>query len=88
MFNYKHKGDNIMARVSIKNGKLLYHLTNIDNLDSILKNGLLPRNKLKELKGSLNFDDIADKRIIMERDCMGLGDYIPFHLHREKISYT
>ena len=30
--------------MKIKDGRLLYHLTHIDNLDSIIENGLLSRN--------------------------------------------
>lgn len=67
-----------MVRGSIKNGKLLYHLTNIENLDSILEKGLLSRNILNQ---GIGFDDIADNEIIIGRDIMGLGDYIPFHFH-------
>lgn len=67
-----------MARESVKNGKLLYHLTNIDNLDSILEKGLLPRNMLSQ---GVKFDDIADGEILIGRDVMGLRDYIPFHFH-------
>lgn len=61
---------------SPKNGKLLYHLTHIDNMGSILCNGLLPRNTLKD-----NFIDTADPDIIAGRHefNVDLGNYIPFH---------
>ena len=62
-----------MVRESIKNGKLLYHLTSIEHLDSILRNGLLPRNMVFP---NIEFNDIADKEIILERDIIGLGDYM------------
>lgn len=67
-----------MSRESVKNGKLLYHLTDIGNLENILKEGLLSRNRLV---GDIRFNDIADKQIISKRNSMGLGDYIPFHFH-------
>lgn len=57
----------------IKEGKLIYHLTSIDNLDSILSNGLLARSKIKI------FDDVADKEIISLRKDKNLDKYIPFH---------
>ena len=61
---------------SPKEGKLLYHLTHIDNMASILCNGLLPRNTLEG-----NFIDTADPDIIAGRHefNVDLGNYIPFH---------
>lgn len=56
-----------------KDGKLLYHLTSIDNLEGILKNGLLCRNSIPK------FDDIADHEIIEHREKHGLNDLVPFH---------
>ncbi len=56
-----------------KDGKLLYHLTSIDNLEGILKNGLLCRNSIAK------FDDIADSEIIEHRKKYGLNDLVPFH---------
>lgn len=60
---------------SIKDQKLLYHLTCLDNLGSILESGLLPRNSLP----SGGFNDIADPEIISSRSRMVLADYVPFH---------
>ncbi|WP_211825332.1 DarT ssDNA thymidine ADP-ribosyltransferase family protein [Kistimonas asteriae] len=60
---------------SIRDQKLLYHLTCRDNLGSILESGLLPRNSLP----SGGFDDIADPEIICSRSRMELADYVPFH---------
>ena len=37
-----------MGIESAKAGKLLYHLTELDNLDSIIKYGLLPRKVILE----------------------------------------
>ena len=62
-----------------KEGKLLYHLTELDNLDSILENGLLSRRIIKESK--VGFLDVADQEIMSERIAMGLDEYIPFHFH-------
>lgn len=61
------------------NGKLLYHLTHIDNIKSILEKGLLPRNKLK----SNDFKDTADQDIISGRHeyNVDLSDYVPFHFY-------
>jgi len=57
----------------IKEQKLLYHLTDIHNLPSILEYGLLPRSQLEE------FEDIADSDIIDSRKKLKLDDYVPFH---------
>ena len=46
-----------------KEGKLLYHLTALENIESIFKNGLLPRNKIKS-----HFTNVADDRILEERN--------------------
>jgi RNA:NAD 2'-phosphotransferase (TPT1/KptA family) len=35
-----------MSATNIRDGKLLYHLTALDNLPSIIKNGLVPRSLL------------------------------------------
>lgn len=57
----------------IKNQKLLYHLTSLHNLESILTAGLQPRAKLK------NFQDVADHEILHKRAALGLEKYVPFH---------
>lgn len=59
--------------MSIKNKKLLYHLTSLDNLDSILKWGLLSRDEIDY------FDNIADPDIIDFRKKNNLTKYVPFH---------
>jgi hypothetical protein len=66
-----------MAPVIIKDGKLLYHLTSLENLPSIIEHGLVPRRKLKEN----SFADIADSEIICERQRFNLDEYVPFHFH-------
>lgn len=68
-----------MGIETAKNGKLLYHLTSIDNLDSIIAHGLLSRNLVRANR--LRFEDIADPEIIDKREDLGLDDYVPFHFH-------
>lgn len=64
----------------IKEGKLIYHLTKIENLDSILENGLLCRSLVSSDLFNVNFfDDVADSTIIEKRN--KLRDYVPFHFH-------
>ncbi len=62
-----------------KDAKLLYHLTRLDNLDTILEHGLLSRKAVRNMK--IGFSDIANKDIISKRTELGLDDYIPFHFH-------
>lgn len=54
---------------------VIHHLTHLNNLENILKNGLMGRNKLKELK--CKFTDTAENDIILKRN--ELNNYIPFH---------
>lgn len=61
----------------IKEGKLLYHITKLKNLNSIIQHGLLCRKDLQ--KKQMLFSDIADQNIIEERK--DLNEYIPFHFH-------
>lgn len=65
--------------MSVRMGKLLYHLTELDNMVTILKYGLLSRNDMIE-KG-FKFVDIADPEIIQFRKEHGINDYIPFHFY-------
>lgn len=62
-------------------GKLLYHITHIDNMASILENGLLPRHMLTS--GHACFKDIADQNIIDGREHYkrDLSNYVPFHFY-------
>lgn len=53
----------------------IHHLTHINNLDNILKNELMARNKLKEL--DYEFIDTAENDIILKRN--ELNNCIPFH---------
>lgn len=59
--------------MSAKTGKLIYHLTAINNFESIIRNGLRPRNKIKP-----NID-VADNEILNGRNKYNLLDYVPFH---------
>lgn len=59
--------------VLIKEQKLLYHLTSLTNIGSVLECGLKPRSALKD------FHDVADKDILSGRAEHGLDDYVPFH---------
>lgn len=68
-----------MGLKNAKDGKLLYHLTAIENLSSIIDNGLLSRNEIQ--KKNIPFIDIANPNIIEKRALTQLNDYIPFHFH-------
>jgi hypothetical protein len=57
----------------IREQKLLYHLTSIENLSSIFHNGLRPRAQLD------TFADVADAQILSKRKTLGLERYVPFH---------
>lgn len=59
--------------VAIREQKLIYHLTSVMNLSSILKNGLQPRSILT------SFHDIADVEILAGRADHGLDRHVPFH---------
>ena len=63
--------------MKIKDAKLLYHLTHVDNLDSIIENGLLSRNQVIQIEG-LN-QDIANPDILESRQLNHLDDYVLFH---------
>ena len=63
-------------------GKLLYHITHIDNMPSILKNGLVSRSELTSNLG-WNFKDIADHEILSKRELYknALSKYVLFHFY-------
>lgn len=65
--------------MSIKEGKLLYHLTTLDVLESIIEYGLLSREELNTRQ--ISFVDTANHEILFGRDRLGLSNYIPFHFH-------
>ena len=64
-------------------GLLLYHLTHIDNVASILKHGLASRNKIMRSKLRNQFVDVADPEIIRSREEHNdhLLDYVLFHFY-------
>lgn len=68
-----------MGIENVKNAKLIYHLTKLSNLDSILQYGLLSRRYI--IDNSIVFDDVANKDIISKRSLLGLDKYTPFHFH-------
>lgn len=68
-----------MGLKDAKEGKLLYHLTELKNLESIIDFGLVPRKILRE--NTVTFGDVADPEIIRKRESLGLDGYIPFHFH-------
>lgn len=57
----------------IREQKLIYHLTDVDNISSVLDRGLLPRAQLKD------FSDVADPEILERRQKMSLEQWVPFH---------
>lgn len=61
-------------------GQLIYHMTSIDNLSSILKFGLLSRNHLLQ-NSNIQFTDIADPEILSKRERYkkALSQYVLFH---------
>ncbi len=65
--------------MSIREGKLIYHLVPLDSLESIIEHGLMSRDDLAEI--SIDFIDTADQQILHERERLGLSQYIPFHFH-------
>jgi len=62
-------------QVGYKDKKLLYHMTDIRNLDSILNNGLKPRADVEQ------FVDIADPDIVAARGKFELDQCVPFHFY-------
>ena len=68
-----------MGIETAKNGKLIYHLTRLSNLPSILENGLISRKAMQD--SNLKFSDVADQEIVTKRKRLGLDKYVPFHFH-------
>lgn len=62
------------SRIHVKDHNMIYHLTSLENLDSILENGLLCR---KNIEGE--FDDVANPDMITSREREELEKYVPFH---------
>lgn len=63
----------------IRDRKCIYHLTALDNLNSIIDNGLLSRKSLAQ--GNMSFADVADREIIEKRKSLNIVDCVPFHFH-------
>lgn len=59
--------------VDIREQKLIFHLTDINNLEAIFSDGLKPRSLLK------GFSDVADPEIIASRSALQLEKLVPFH---------
>ncbi|MBO7126245.1 DUF4433 domain-containing protein [bacterium] len=63
----------------IQDGKLLYHVTAVKNLESILRKGLLSRKDVEDKGLGNNLVDIADQDIIKKRKELGIFQFVPFH---------
>lgn len=68
-----------MTRKPIQEQELLYHVTALDNLESILRNGLLSRKDVEIKELGSNLVDIADPEIIKKRKELGIFQFVPFH---------
>lgn len=68
-----------MGLDGVREKKLLYHLTKLSNMETIINYGLLPRRCL--LENNMFFGDVADPQIIDKREELGLDKYTPFHFH-------
>ncbi|EGU33108.1 DarT ssDNA thymidine ADP-ribosyltransferase family protein [Vibrio scophthalmi] len=62
-----------MADRDYKSKKLIYHITSIHNLQSILTSGLQTRNQRKPMV------DVANHEILNGRELHGLDKMVPFH---------
>ena len=63
--------------MGIRDGKLLYHLTAIDNLPGIVQHGLLSRRSCQQQQ--IGFADVADPEILRNRGAFDLDSMVPFH---------
>jgi len=73
--------------MSHRGRKLVYHLTALENLDSIIVEGLLSRRRCRE--EDLGFEDVADEEILEGRADWGLDSYVPFHfITRNPFDYS
>ena len=63
-------------RKSIREQKLLYHLTSLKNIESIFREGLKARSTLD------SFYDVAETDIIAFRNQKGISNLIPFHFFK------
>lgn len=60
-------------RADIKVQKLIYHITDLINLEPILSEGIKPRCEL------VGFSDVADPDILAKRKRLKLDEKVPFH---------
>lgn len=63
----------------IRDRKCIYHLTALENLNSIIGNGLLSRKSLAQF--NMSFFDVANREIIEKRKSLNIVDCVPFHFH-------
>ena len=75
----------IKIATKAKEGKLLYHVTALENMESILRNGLLSRTEAKS--NGMLLKDVANPEIIQKRESLGILGYVPFHFF-EKTAFT
>lgn len=68
-----------MGLERVREKKLLYHLTKVTNMETIINCGLLSRRYLQEQ--GMFYGDVADPQIISKRKELGLDRYTPFHFH-------
>jgi hypothetical protein len=63
----------VKEKKKIEDQFLLYHLTSVENLESIFRDGLKPRADLTD------FADVADAEILTKRKTLELDRFVPFH---------
>lgn len=62
-------------RTNIKNQSLIYQITDLANLESILEEGIKSRSQLNPRR----FSDVADRQILEGREAHNLHKMVPFH---------
>ncbi len=86
---YKYNADPVDYRESDRDGEInkfrelqekfrihnLYHITHVNNLNSILENGIFSLNKIQRTK--IDFTSIASERVQQRRKRRSLHDYVP-----------
>ncbi|MCX2544119.1 DarT ssDNA thymidine ADP-ribosyltransferase family protein [Pseudomonas sp. COW5] len=63
----------VKEKKKIEEQFLLYHLTSVENLEGIFRDGLKPRADLTD------FADVADGEILKKRKILELDSFVPFH---------
>lgn len=64
----------------IRDRRLIYHLTALENAESILQHGLQPRCELNKDE----FEDVVDGEIFGSGANHNLNAYVPFHFFANK----